>query len=148
MAICLVSNPLSARMNGVKRLKFSSAHMARDIPTIKFTYPGSVKRPKSKKTTMPLPSRRQKVRFSFFRSNFSSSSLLGESVSSCRFPLLFRSLEQTINKTNQYVGTSVERFFFFFEISKLFSRYICIYTHELMKKVKCSRYRPGGWVEV
>ena len=118
-------------MNGVKRLKFSSAHMARDIPNIKFTYSGSVKRPKSKKATMPLPSRCQKVSFSFFPSDFSSCSLQGESVPSCRFPLLLRSLEQkTINKTNQNVGTSVERVFFLFEISNLFSHYI---------------YRRGKW---
>lgn len=109
MAIRSVSNPLSARINGVRRLKLSSAQMARDIPNIKFTYPGSVKRPKSKKATTLLPSRCQKVSFSLFPSNSSSSSLVGESVPSCRFPLLFRSLEQTtINKTNQRAGTSVE----------------------------------------
>ena len=131
MAIWSVSYPLSARMNGVKRLKFNSAHMARDIPNIKFTYTGSVKRPKSKKATMPLPSRCREVSFSFFPSNFLSSSLLEESVPSCRFALLFRILEQTtINKTNQHVGTSVERFFFFFEISKLFSLYIYIYANQ------------------
>jgi hypothetical protein len=51
--------------------------------------------------------------------------LLGESVPSCRFPLLFSSLEQTIiDKTNQHVGTFLERFFYFFKISKLFSHYI------------------------
>lgn len=109
MAIWSVSNPLSARMNGVNRPKFSSAQMARDIPNIKFTYTGSFKRPKSKKATTPLPSRCQKVSLSFVPSNSSSTSLLGESVPSCRFPLLFRSLEQTtFHKTNHHVLISVE----------------------------------------
>ena len=133
MAIWSVSNPLSARMNGVKRLKFSSAHMARDIPNIKFTYNGSVKRPKSKKATMPLPSRCQKVSFSFFSSNFSSSSLLRESVPPCRFSLLFRSLEQTmIDKTNQHVGTFCRAIFLFLSNLKIVFAlyiYIYIYTH-------------------
>lgn len=54
VALCDISNPKSAIMNGVRIEKFNSANIANDIPIIILTKIGSHNNFKSKKLTKPF----------------------------------------------------------------------------------------------